>query len=139
MNIERLQALASRLRTVDPAKFTLRGWRQADGSRCTSCLASEMPEFALLGYGEDLNAWPTYRDQKGIGAFRLFFGLDRVGDTRWVELVTSDSDAPPSVIADRIDSMIAAELRSRGESLVTESTVVPNDRVDAVQMEQVLP
>jgi len=137
MNIERLQALASRLRTVDPAKFTLRGWRQADGSRCTSCLASEMPEFALLGYGEDENTWPAYRDQKGIGAFRLFFGFEDACDLRWEPLVASHSDAPPSVIADRIDSMIAAELRSRGESLVTKSTVVSSDCVDAAQMEQV--
>lgn len=136
MNIERLQALASRLRTVDPAKFTLRGWRHADGRRCTSCLAAEMPEFALLGYHE-VDGTPAYDGAIAIGAFRRFFDLE-YPFMDYSQLVACDCDAPPSVIADRIDSLIAAELLRRGESPVPpESTVAASDCVDAGQMEKV--
>jgi len=147
MNIERLQALSARLRTVDPNNFTLRGWIQqrGDGSvrRCTACVAASMPQFNLLGYvlwpwpyDNDYGGgvWPVYGDEHGLGAFREFFGFNFIDDAHYT-LTSAEHDAPPSVIADRIDAMIAAELLRRGESPVTESTDAALARVDAEQME----
>jgi len=72
-----------------------------------------MPEFNLLGFSmHDWGRKPQYQNKTGIDAFGDFFGF-APDKYEFESLVAHDFDAPPSVIADRIDAMIAAELLRR--------------------------
>lgn len=129
MNVERLQALASRLDVLPREKFDLCNFDTAT-TCCTMCVAMNMPEFNLVGYTSYDTGYdgrrPQYKEFSGGEAFARFFGLAR-DDMRglcgmdYKRFNLSYKDGPERVAA-AIRKLIATK-RAKHEERQSEASV----------------